>query len=1236
MGKLRDLKIKSNKKANNKARKNQRRPWKIVVIAIYITFLLLSSIPFIAEKVTEPQMQDSYEYHLEYYSDGRQSHYYIERMNTSSIGQIDLVYTTESNSLLVETKNIKVLHIYCRSMYADECMKVYGIDPNHNSNYYKWYFIEKNHLNVNIITDTKIQDLSFYDTPIPYKVVVNGIRWYEGTDYLYSENSGLVLGYVPAGQTAVDIYFKSDSNTGPTAVLKTSRTLVSVNDTIIFDASRSFDADGELEAITIDFGDGTFNSDEKCTHQYSEPGKYGVILTVRDEEYLIAHAYVTIQVVESTDIPMLLGRVPDQIRPEDAPAWTLNLAPYRSQPENKNIEYNFYLTGENTSLYTVTGENSTNDQLIFTPLPDASGSDLVTLMLTSTENLTVTQPLWINITPVNDPPSLRELPNLNMHYGLPYTFDFTPYVNDKDTPRDIMVLSIDDGCEENYINIIQLKAIFNYPKKMFGEILYATVTVDDGEATAQDTISIQVTDNHAPVLLKPLPDITLYQETAKYNIFDLDDYFTDQDGELLYFSSSKSQLDISINPNHTVDIAAYTEWSGSEHVRFDARDPLGAIAEGYIILTVLEVNSPPVIEVLPNLKIRYGYDYCFNVAPYIHDIDNTTGELTITLSDPENIRIDEYNNMIIILNYPRDYLDKTITVLITVFDGLNSMSRFMNVTITYNFPPEFVSHLPDVVFLEDMSLRNAFDLDNYFLDIENNSQISYFAINNSLFVKLNEDNTVDFSAPTNWFGNELVRFRATDTEGAFKETTITATVLPENDGPIFLSIPKQFCRENERWVLDLADYIVDVDNDLSELEITEQYESIIVTGTTLIFLPQKSIPRYVEVEVSDGKLCSSCLIEIKMVHDGQPAEYGYWVMFTNILLLIIAIDLIILAIFIIIQHKRNKFIVKEIFLIHKGGLLITHLSRQTQANVDDVIFSGMFTAVQDFIKDTFTQDDDRGENTTTDEWTLDELKLGDNKILIERSTNVYLAVIFSGKSSTRLRKIVSRLIEKIENEYGTILRKWDGNIDKLAGTKNILNILIIPISKSDKGYEGDNGYLGNDDNGENILNPTLPRSITSTKNIHELNESGEPLKLSDMNYMRLNQPPEERKTLLECTSDQTGADKPGLTAWALKKISDKLPGLPLVSPKLSVPMALQINPICHQPKTLEVKIPKTNKPKSKLSSKVRRQMPISPSLKGNDKSEKTVIISRGEGKKVFKLDPTRSLLRQLAEMDDGK
>ena len=59
---------------------------------------------------------------------------------------------------------------------------------------------------------------------------------------------------------------------------------VSVNEEIIFDASNSYDAEGEIISYSWDLGDGNIIEGVNPTYVYDEPGFYEIVLTVTDEE----------------------------------------------------------------------------------------------------------------------------------------------------------------------------------------------------------------------------------------------------------------------------------------------------------------------------------------------------------------------------------------------------------------------------------------------------------------------------------------------------------------------------------------------------------------------------------------------------------------------------------------------------------------------------------------------------------------------------------------------------------------------------------------------------------------------------------------------------------------------------------------------------------------------------------------------------------------------------------------
>ncbi|MDG6229080.1 MAG: C1 family peptidase [Candidatus Thermoplasmatota archaeon] len=71
-------------------------------------------------------------------------------------------------------------------------------------------------------------------------------------------------------------------NIAPIATIKETVT-GGVNTDITFDASKSFDADGDITEYSWDFGDGTSGIGKTVTHRYSERGIHTVQLTVTDE-----------------------------------------------------------------------------------------------------------------------------------------------------------------------------------------------------------------------------------------------------------------------------------------------------------------------------------------------------------------------------------------------------------------------------------------------------------------------------------------------------------------------------------------------------------------------------------------------------------------------------------------------------------------------------------------------------------------------------------------------------------------------------------------------------------------------------------------------------------------------------------------------------------------------------------------------------------------------------------------
>jgi len=112
-------------------------------------------------------------------------------------------------------------------------------------------------------------------------------RSFEG-DNIHSVLQTSDGGYVMAGDKDSDVWLVKLSKEGPapTALFRYDPLYFGVNQTITFDASKSYDPDGNITNYQWDFGEGNLtNTTEKIiSHSYDRKGKYNVVLTVMDNE----------------------------------------------------------------------------------------------------------------------------------------------------------------------------------------------------------------------------------------------------------------------------------------------------------------------------------------------------------------------------------------------------------------------------------------------------------------------------------------------------------------------------------------------------------------------------------------------------------------------------------------------------------------------------------------------------------------------------------------------------------------------------------------------------------------------------------------------------------------------------------------------------------------------------------------------------------------------------------------
>ncbi|MCP3874484.1 MAG: OmpA family protein [Desulfobacteraceae bacterium] len=119
------------------------------------------------------------------------------------------------------------------------------------------------------------------------------------------------------------------------------------------------------------------------------------------------------------------------------------------------------------------------------------------------------------------------------------------------------------------------------------------------------------------------------------------------------------------------------------------------------------------------------------------------------------------------------------------------------------------------------------------------------------------------------------------------------------------------------------------------------------------------------------------------------------------------------------------FQVEQIVLIHKKtGLVLEHVVTKDAIIQDPDLVSGMLSAIQDFVNDSFT--------TSTDE-DLETLRIGsDRTVWIEKGEHAILATVLRGTPPLELRVQYQELIEHIHLKSGAALEQFDGDSSPFA------------------------------------------------------------------------------------------------------------------------------------------------------------------------------------------------------------
>ena len=730
-----------------------------------------------------------------------------------------------------------------------------------------------------------------------------------------------------------------------------------------------------------------------------------------------------------------LGYIGPQIHPEDYGTWDLSLSGIW-QDENGTSGLFWWVEDVNYSFYFILHDPEHNNLLQFHTQPDQFGSDEFTLWVINGAGFRTSQRVTVIIFAVNDRPVFINHPptELFVTFDVEYTFNYSYYVFDVDNSKDELTMSSDGGSNIWFDSLV---AHFNYSgESSYFKIVEIQVS-DPAAAKSSMSIVVRVTRDIPPSLNRSIPDVTILEGVVDYYAFDLDDYFYDLDGQVLIYTTGFENIPAPFinSTTHRVYFSAPGEWSGVTEGTFTATDPEGAFKTDTITVTVIAVNDAPVINAISTVYVHYSQPYYLYLNPYVFDPDNSMDSLTFQFNDTHITRgVSMTGADRLEFLFPANLTGPVysepyrVWVRMNVSDGIETATAEFEVYVSDNQPPQVVAENPDQLYFtfpEDTSLDNALllpdlisDEDDPVLDftITSSGTNVYWFVQMSGYVSLN--------SAENWSGTETLSITGTDDNGAWAFVQVFIVVTPVNDAPIVVnpltdSIVTGGPRNTE---YDISNVFFDVDNEDLMISAIPSTNAQVVGSTLFVSLPSGTDVITVTLQASDGEFDSPPVTFKVGVRKTIAERIGY--PYTLPLVLLAAG----VAGYFIGSRLPRPYALENLFLIHNDGRLVAHVTKEENTTLDKDVVSAMFTAVQEFVRDSFQKG----------EVGLKRLEIGDKNVMIEKGRSAYVALIYSGWPQKEVFDMLPVLLRDVEERYREKLERWNGTMKTVQGVDKML------------------------------------------------------------------------------------------------------------------------------------------------------------------------------------------------------
>ncbi len=555
--------------------------------------------------------------------------------------------------------------------------------------------------------------------------------------------------------------------------------------------------------------------------------------------------------------PTVTSPIPDVTLRPDEQHIINDLNDHFSDPDSGNI-LTYSATSSHNSVATV---SVTGNTLTVTAQPLAS-TQRATITVTADDNISGTASTPFNVIVVNSTPNVANpINDKKLNYPEPPScsieIDLDQVFSDPDRDQ----LSYSAGNSNESVAKVSWSGSTLMVTAVGSGTDTITVTADDGYGgTAKDGFIVEV--NFPPIITSPISDINLSPDPNKPYSINLNNHFSDPDGDPLTYwavNSDTSLITFYVSGN---ELTITPKSSGIDSIRVTANDGFGGAVD--ISFEVMVVNlNPYVIKTIGDIDLTVGISDTYKVNLDSVFADPYNRELTFKPTSSNNSVaqasiLADSTTLLVSLTHPK-LGDSTRIIIKAVNTQNHSYSCSTEFTVKVNFRPIAMAAIPDTILTVGVQTFQQ-DLNLIFEDPDGDS-LSYTAssLNNSVAIASISNDSIIVSLGNPKVGDSaIIRVVAVDQRGGFDTTIFSVKV---NFRPtIRAPIPDKILTVGSpNFKQDLKSIFSDDDKDRLSYTASSSDSSVAIaslsTDSIIVFLttPQAADTAIISIEANDQR-----------------------------------------------------------------------------------------------------------------------------------------------------------------------------------------------------------------------------------------------------------------------------------------------------------------------------------------------------------------------------------------------